>query len=393
MPDKKIIYVDNNATTQMAPEVLDAMMPFMTEYYGNPSSTYPFSKKPADGIRSARKSMAELLGCDPAEIIFTSCGSESDNTAIRSALATQSGRKKIVTTAVEHPAILNLCRNLEKQGFPVVYLGVDSKGRLNMDEVHAAIDEDTAIVSVMHANNETGTIFPIVELAEIAHQNGALFHTDAVQSVGKVPICLRETKIDFLSLSGHKFHAPKGVGVLYRRRNTPYKPLLIGGHQERAQRAGTENVTNIIGLGKAADLLLAGATQEIAHIRKLRDRMEQGILASCPDTFVNGDLENRLPGTSNIAFQYIEGEAILLHLYHDAGICASSGSACTSDSLEASHVLQAMGLPFQSLHGSVRFSFSRYNTEEDVDVILAAMPKIVKTLRDLSPFGRMNESK
>jgi len=388
MNSQDIIYVDNNATTRVAPEVFEAMRPFLTDWYGNPSSVYDFSGKPAEAIRTARRQMGELLGADDDEIIFTSCGSESDNAVIRSALETQRGRRQLVTTAVEHPAVLNVCRTLEKQGVNVHYLGVDHFGRLNLEEAAQVITEETALVTVMTANNETGNIYPIEQLAELAHAKGALFHTDAVQAVGKIPLDLRHSQVDFLSLSGHKFHGPKGTGVLYRRRFTPFAPFVIGGHQERSQRAGTENVAGIAGMGKAAELALAHLQEENTRVRALRDKLELGLLQSCPDPMVNGDPEHRLPNTCNICFKYIEGEAILLRLANLGGICASSGSACTTGSLEPSHVLKAMGLDYQALHGSVRFSLSRYNTEAEIDKILEVMPKVVKSLRALSPFGR-----
>ncbi|MBP5640355.1 MAG: cysteine desulfurase NifS [Victivallales bacterium] len=388
MSEQGIIYVDNNATTRIAPEVFEAMVPFLTTEYGNPSSPHPFASKPATGIDEARNSIAALLGANADEIIFTSCGSESDNTAIRSALETQRGRHKVVTTAVEHAAILSLCRVLEKHGVRVEYLPVDKYGRINLEQARQVIDDDTAIVSCMWANNEIGNIYPVLELAEIAHEHGALFHTDAVQAVGKVPINLKNKPIDFLSLSGHKLHAPKGVGVLFVRRFTPYSTFLTGGHQERGRRAGTENVASIVGLGAAARLASENLEKEQTYVKGLRDRMEQGLLNTCPDPQVNGDVEHRLPNTSSICFRYIEGESILLRMYQAAKICASSGSACTSGSLEPSHVLRAMGVDYRSLHGSIRFSFSRYNTESEVDEILRVVPGIIRELRALSPYGR-----
>ncbi len=382
-----LVYVDNNATTCVAREVFEAMVPFLTDQYGNPSSAHPFGKSASKIIVSSRENLAELLGCDADELIFTSCGTESDSTAILSALATQQNRRKIVTTAVEHHAVLKVCKRLQQQGYKVEYLPVDKHGRLNLADVDNAIDDETALVSVMWANNEIGNIYPVERIAEIAHARGALFHTDAVQAVGKVKINLSSTAIDFLSLSGHKLHAPKGVGALYVRRFTPYWSFLTGGHQERGQRAGTENVASIAGLGMAALLAQENMEVEQTYVKGLRDRMEAGLLATCPDPAVNGDIEHRLPNTSSICFKYIEGEAILLRLYQAGGICASSGSACTSGSLEPSHVLRAMGLDYRMLHGSIRFSFSRYNTEQDVDVILEKTPPIIKALREMSPFG------
>ncbi len=386
--DEKIIYVDNNATTRVAPEVFEAMRPYLTEWYGNPSSAYGFAGEPAAAVRRGREAMAELLGAEPDEIIFTSCGSESDNTVLHSALATQQGRRRILTTAVEHPAILNVCRTLQAEGVHVDYLSVDHQGRIDLEEARRLITDETALVSVMTANNEIGNIYPVEELAALAHAKGALFHTDAVQAVGKIPFKLSASQIDFLSLSGHKFHGPKGVGVLYRRRFTPFQPYLAGGHQEHGQRAGTENVAGIAGLGAAARLAQAHLAEENTRVRAMRDRLEQGLLATCPDAMVNGDPEHRLPNTSSICFKYIEGEAILLRLYSLGRICASSGSACTTGSLEPSHVLRAMGLDYQALHGSVRFSLSRYNTEDEIDRLLEIVPTVIRSLRALSPFGR-----
>lgn len=386
-----IIYLDNNATTRVAEEVFQAMAPFLTEEYANPSSVYPFAGPAAAAIDKGRQQMAALLGCKPEEIIFTSCGSESDNAALRSAIKTQNGRRNIVTTCVEHPAILNTCRDLgEYAGVHVDYLSVDSHGRIDLDEAKALITEDTAIVSIMFANNEIGNIYPIRELSKMAHAKGALFHTDAVQAIGKIPVDLTNdlTDVDFLSLSGHKFHAPKGIGVLYRRTFAPFSAYLTGGHQEKMQRAGTENVASIAGLGAAAELAAKHIEEENTRVKALRDRLQEGLLATCPDAMVNGDLEHRLPNTLNICFKYIEGESILLRLWDRARVCASSGSACTTGSLEPSHVLRAMGLDYKALHGTVRLSLSRYNTEEDVDTVLNVLPPIIRNLRDLSPFGR-----
>lgn len=386
-----IIYLDNNATTCVAKEVFETMKPFLQEEYANPSSVYPFAGPPAEAISHARSQMAALLGAKPGEIIFTSCGSESDNAALRSAAKTQNGRRNIVTTCVEHPAILNTCRDLaEYSGIHVDYLSVDSRGRLDLDEARALITEETALVSVMAANNEIGNIYPIRELSRMAHAKGALFHTDAVQAIGKVPIDLDNDlqDVDFLSLSGHKLHAPKGIGVLYRRTFAPFAPYLTGGHQERMQRAGTENVASIAGLGKAAELAMAHIDEENTRVRALRDKLQEGLVSTCPDAIVNGDQEHRLPNTLNICFKYIEGESILLRLWDRARVCASSGSACTTGSLEPSHVLRAMGLDYKALHGTIRFSLSRYTTDKDIDTVLEVMPPIIKNLRDLSPFGR-----
>ncbi len=386
-----IIYLDNNATTRVAPEVFQAMAPFLTEEYANPSSVYPFAGPAASAIDTARQQMASLLGCQSEEVIFTSCGSESDNAALRSAIKTQNGRRNIVTTCVEHPAILNTCRDLaEYAGAHIDYLSVDSHGRIDLDEAKALITEDTALVSIMFANNEIGNIYPIRELSQMAHAKGALFHTDAVQAIGKIPVDLTNDlkDVDFLSLSGHKFHAPKGIGVLYRRNFAPFTAYLTGGHQEKMQRAGTENVASIAGLGVAAELAAKHIQEENTRVKALRDRLQEGLLATCPDAMVNGDIEHRLPNTLNICFKYIEGESILLRLWDRARVCASSGSACTTGSLEPSHVLRAMGLDYKALHGTVRLSLSRYNTDKDVDTVLEVLPPIIRNLRDLSPFGR-----
>ncbi len=384
MSDKPVIYLDNNATTRVAPEVLDAMLPFFKEAYGNPSSMHTFGGQVKSHVEKARGQVAEGLGASPEEIVFTSCGTESDSTAILSALNSFPHKRHIVTTRVEHPAILNLAQSLADRNYEVTFLPVDGKGNLNLEQVAQAIREDTAIVSVMWANNETGVIFPVEEIARMAKTKGALFHTDAVQAVGKVPINLNSTAIDMLSLSGHKLHAPKGIGALYVKKGTPFMPFLMGGHQERGRRAGTENVPYMVGLGKAFEIFTSNIKEENQRVRALRDRLETGLL-KLEATILNGDNENRLPNTSSISFEYIEGESILL-LLSDYGICASSGSACTSGSLEPSHVLRAMGVPFTAAHGSIRFSFSCYNTDADVDLTLQVMPQIVEKLRDISPF-------
>lgn len=379
------IYLDNNATTQVAPEVVEAMLPFFTELYGNPSSMHNFGGQVGSPVVKAREQMAQLIGAHPDEILFTSCGTESDTTAIMSALASQPEKKHIITTRVEHPAVMNLCNHLERKGHEVTYLGVDFKGRINLDEYAAALRKDTAIVSVMFANNEVGNIYPIQQMAEMAKEMDILFHTDAVQAVGKVPINLQSLPVDFLALSGHKLHAPKGIGVLYIRKGTRFRPFLRGGHQERGRRAGTENVPYIIGLGKAAELAAAHINEERTRVASLRDRLEQGLLNSIPDAVVNGDVEHRLSNTSSIAFKYVEGEAILLMLDR-FGICASSGSACTSGSLEPSHVLRAMGVPFTYAHGSIRLSLSRYTTQAEVDLVIKEFPAVIEKLRAISPF-------
>jgi len=381
----RVIYMDNNATTRVADEVVEAMLPYLTERYGNPSSMHTFGGQIAKDVARAREQVAELLGCHPEEILFTSCGTESDNTAIKGTLASYPHKRKVVTTRVEHPAVLSTCRDLERHGYSVTEIAVDRQGRLDLDELGFRLDDNTAIVSVMWANNETGTIFPIEEIAPLVKQRGIVFHTDAVQTVGKVPINLAETPIDLLSLSGHKLHAPKGVGVLYVRKGTRLGTFMHGGHQEGGRRGGTENVPGIVALGKACELAKRHMDEENTRVRALRDRLEQKILASCPDCMVNGDVEHRLPNTANVSFEYIEGEAILLML-DKFGICASSGSACTSGSLEPSHVLRAMGVPFTAAHGSIRFSLSRYNTEEEVDFVAEKLPAVVHRLRELSPF-------
>ena len=382
----KPIYLDNNATTACDPEVVAAMLPFFTEQFGNPSSMHSFGNKVGLALKEARERVQTLLGAEhDSEIVFTSCGTESDSTAILSALKAQPERNQIITTAVEHPAILTLCDYLEKDGVVVHRLGVDKKGRIDLAEYKSLLSPRTAIVSAMWANNETGTLFPVEEMAEMAHTVGAMFHTDAVQAVGKVSIDLKKTQIDMLSLSGHKLHAPKGVGVLYLRRNTRFRPLLRGGHQERGRRAGTENAASIVGLGVAAQLALEHMAFENSEVKRLRDRLEAGILPHVPRSFVTGDASNRLPNTANIAFEFVEGEAILL-LLNKQGIATSSGSACTSGSLEPSHVMRAMGIPYTAAHGTIRFSLSRYNTEAEIDRVIAAVPPIIAQLRKLSPY-------
>ena len=380
------IYLDNNATTACDPEVVAAMLPFFSEQFGNPSSMHSFGNQVGLAIKQARGRVQTLLGAEhDSEIVFTSCGTESDSTAILSALKAQPERNQIITTVVEHPAILTLCDYLEKDGVVVHRLGVDKKGRLDLDEYKALLSPRTAIVSVMWANNETGTLFPVETMAEMAHAVGAMFHSDAVQAVGKVAIDLKKTQIDMLSLSGHKLHAPKGVGVLYVRRNTRFRPLLRGGHQERGRRAGTENSAAIVGLGVAAQLAIEHLAFENSEVKRLRDRLEAGILSQVPSSFVTGDPGKRLPNTANIAFEYVEGEAILL-LLNQQGIAASSGSACTSGSLEPSHVMRAMGIPYTAAHGTIRFSLSRYNSEAQIDRVIAAVPPIIAQLRQLSPY-------
>jgi len=383
----KTIYMDNNATTQVAPEVLEAMLPFLRDQYGNPSSAYTFGGQVAKKIRHAREQVADLLGASSEEITFTSCGSESDNTAIMSALHTGKDKMHIVTSRVEHPAVKVLCGHLAKEGYRITEIPVDREGRLNMDRYKESLTPDTALVSLMWANNETGVIFPVEEAARMARDRDILFHTDAVQAVGKIPIDLQNSTIDMLSISGHKLHAPKGVGVLYIRKGTKFTPFLIGGHQERGRRGGTENTASIVAMGKACELAAAHMEEENTRVKKMRDKLEKELLARVPKSRVNGAVEERLPNTSNISFEFIEGEAILL-LMDEFGICASSGSACTSGSLQPSHVLRAMGIPFTMAHGSIRFSLSIYNTEKEIDFVVDKMPPIIEKLRGFSPFWK-----
>lgn len=381
------IYLDNNATTRVAPEVLDEMLPYLTHFYGNPSSMHTFGGQIHRKIEEARAKVAQLLNADPSEIIFTSCGTESDNTAIMSAVETQPRKRHIITTRVEHPAVLNFCQHLGRKGYRITYFPVNKKGQLDMDALFKAVDEDTAVVTIMYANNETGVIFPIREIGEKLREMGVLFHTDAVQAVGKIETDMKTLPVDMLSLSGHKLHAPKGVGALYIRKGTRFSPFIIGGHQEKGRRAGTENVASIVGLGKACELAAKHRKEESVHLKALCDELENALLRSCPDARVNGDINNRLPNTTNLSFEYVEGEAILLRL-NEHDICASSGSACSSGSLEPSHVLRAMGVPFTGVHGSIRFSLSRYNTQTDIARVIEIMPGIISELRELSPFGR-----
>ncbi|HEY9624434.1 MAG TPA: cysteine desulfurase NifS [Crinalium sp.] len=386
-PTNPTIYLDNNATTKVDPAVVAAMLPYLEEYYGNPSSMHSFGGQVGKAIKEARSQVAALLGAaEDSEIIFTSCGSEGNNTAIRAALAAQPDKRHIITTQVEHACVMNVCKQLEKQGYTVTYLSVDGRGQLDLSELEAALTGNTALVTTMYANNETGVIFPIEQIGSMVKEYGATYHVDAVQAVGKIPLNLKTSSIDLLTLSGHKLHAPKGVGALYVRRGFRFRPYLLGGHQERGRRAGTENVAGIVGLGKAAELEQIYLQSAVAQERKLRDRLEKGILSAIPNCEVNGDRVNRLPNTTNIGFKYIEGEAILLSL-DKYGICASSGSACTSGSLEPSHVLRAMGLPYTTLHGSIRFSLSRYTTDFEIDQVLNILPPIIERLRALSPFN------
>ena len=380
------IYLDNNATTQPAPEVIEAMLPFLRERWGNPSSMHAFGGGVAKAVDRARQQVAALINADPAEIIFTSCGTEANNTALFGSAELHGTALRFITTRVEHPAVLVPARRLRERGHSVAEIGVDGRGQLDLAALRQALaGNGPALVSAMWANNETGVLFPIQEIAEMAKAAGAVVHTDAVQAVGKERVDVAKTPVDMLSLSGHKIHAPKGVGALYVRRGTRLKAWMLGGHQEHGRRGGTENVPHIVALGVAAELALKNLDDERGRVAKLRDRLERGILQTCPGARVNGGVENRLPNTTNISFEFIEGEAILYHL-SDAGICASSGSACASGSLEPSHVIRAMGVPFTAAHGSIRFSLGRFNTDADVDATLAALPPIVNKLRAMSPF-------
>jgi cysteine desulfurase len=383
----KEIYLDNNATTKVDEAVFEEMRPYFCELYGNPSSMHFFGGQVQSKVNEARGRVADLLGASPDEIIFTACGTESDNAAIRSALEVFPDRRHVITSRVEHPAVLTQCRNLRQRGYRVSEIGVDGAGRLDLDELKAAVDDDTAIVSLMWANNETGVIFPVEETAAIAKAKGAIFHSDAVQAIGKIPINMATSGIDMLSLSGHKLHAPKGIGVLYLRRGTPFRPFLVGGHQEKSRRAGTENAAAIIALGKACQLAGHYMEAENSVVKAMRDRLQNALMTAIPHARINGDGAERLPNTTSIAFEYVEGEAILL-LLSEFGICASSGSACTSGSLEPSHVLRAMGVPFTCAHGSIRFSLSRYTNDAEIDTVIREMPPIIARLRQMSPFGR-----
>lgn len=381
---RRIVYLDNNATTPVAPEVVEAMLPFLRDLWGNPSSGYTFGRQVAKHLQQAREQVAALLNADPREIVFTSCGSESDNAAIHSALVTQPGKRHVLTTAVEHPAVLNFCQYLEKRGYEVTYLPVESDGTLDVHLLERSIRPDTALVTVMWANNETGVMFPIEEIAAICRSKGVLFHTDAVQAAGKVKLDVQAVGMDFLSLSAHKLHAPKGVGLLYVRRRTKFQPFVIGGHQEGGRRGGTENVASIVGFGRAAELAVARLNDENTRVRALRDRLEAGLLQSIPRCSRNGAKEPRLPNTANVAFEGVEAEAVLA-LLDQVGVCASSGSACATGSLEPSHVLRAMGLPVARARGCVRLSLGYYNTEADVDYVLKELPPIIERLRAQAP--------
>jgi len=383
----KTIYVDNNATTKVAPEVVEAMLPYFTERYGNASSMHSFGGGLVVDIRRARTQVADLIGARPDEILFTSGGTESDATAIHAALQSNPDKRHIVASRVEHPAIKNLFERYQKNGYRVTFVPVDGEGRLDQETFYNSLSDDTAIVSLMWANNETGVINPIEDLAREVRARGILFHTDAVQTVGKIPIDVSRNGVDLLSMSAHKFHGPKGIGALYIRKGTKFKPMVVGGHQEGGRRAGTENVPGIVGMGQACELAGKNLEDVGTRVRQLRDRLEQALLEAVPRSMANGGQAERLPNTTSIAFEYVEGEAILL-MMNEHGICASSGSACTSGSLEPSHVLRAMGVPFTAAHGSIRYSLSHYTTKEEVDFIVDKMPPIIERLRSMSPFWK-----
>jgi len=384
------IYFDNNATTRLAPEALEAMQPYLTDLYGNPSSIHCFGSQVARKIQEAREQVAALLGAsDPIEIIFTSCGTEGDNAAIRGILESRPEKRHIVTTQVEHPAVRGLCQHLEKKGYRVTWIHVDRDGILDLNELSKSLSNDTALISVMAANNETGVVFPIETVGELARSRGIPFHVDAVQAAGKIPLNVKDSPVDLVTVSGHKFHGPKGIGALYVRRGITFRPFIIGGHQERNRRAGTENVAGLIAMGKAAELANKDIGKEAKRIGLLRDRLEQTLMSTV-QCRVNGDREKRLPNTLNVSFEFLEGEAILV-LLDEYGICASTGSACTAGSVEPSHVLRAMEVPPSWIQGAVRFSLGRYNTEKEVDFVSDKMPGILRRLQGLSAMGKVGD--
>ncbi len=383
-----LIYLDHNATTPTDPRVVEAMIPYFNKSYGNPSSIYGLAREGEKAKEAAREKVAKLLNAKSEEIVFTGCGTEADNFAIKGgAFANRKKGNHIITSRIEHHAVLNACKWLEKQGFKVSYISVDKYGFLNLDELKGSITDKTILITIMHANNEVGTIESIREIAGIAKDNGIYMHTDAVQTVGKIPVDVNELGVDLLSLSGHKFYGPKGVGALFIRKGTRIDSLLHGGHHEGKKRAGTENVPGIVGLGVACELAMEEKEEEEKKLKALRDRLEEGLIRSIEDVIVNGHPKMRLSGTLNICIKYIEGESMLLQLDHE-GIAASSGSACTSASLEPSHVLTAMGISPVVAHGSLRFSLGRSNTKEDIDRVIEVLPPIVKRLREMSPFGK-----
>lgn len=387
---EKTVYLDNNATTMVDPQVFEAMKPYFCDLYGNPSSMHEFGGQVMHAVDKAREQVKDFLGArDAKEIIFTASGSEGDNMAIRGVLEANKNKKHIITTKIEHPAVLNVYKYLEKQGYDVTYLDVDSKGNLDLNQLAESITDETALVSIMYANNETGVILPVEKAAKIvkAKNPKIKFHSDAVQAAGKIPMDVKNTDIDLITIAGHKIHAPKGIGALYIKTGTLLPAFVIGGHQERGKRAGTENVPYIVGLGKACELAQKSLDYEMTEVKMLRDKLENGILDSIYNAKVNGSTSNRVPNTTNIGFQYIEGELILLHL-SDLGICASSGSACTSGSLEPSHVLKSMGVPFEALHGSIRFSLSRFTTDDEIEYTLKVLPDVIFKLNKISPYQR-----
>ncbi|ACS84315.1 cysteine desulfurase NifS [Musicola paradisiaca] len=387
----KNVYLDNNATTRLDPMVLEAMLPFLTDFYGNPSSIHDFGTPCRGALERARQQVASLLGARyDSEIIFTSCATEATSTAIHSATELMPERREIITTAVEHPATLAVCEHLERQGYLIHRLRVSPEGELDLAQYRQLLSDRVALVSVMWANNETGVQFPVREMAALAHEYGALFHCDAVQAVGKIPVVLSATEIDMLSCSAHKIHGPKGVGCLYLRRGTRFRPLLRGGHQERGRRAGTENIAGIVGMGSACELAEVHLPMMTASVATLRDKLQAGLEQAIPSVMVMGGNQPRTPNTLNMAFEFIEGEAILLLLNH-AGIAASSGSACTSGSLEPSHVMRAMNIPYTAAHGSIRFSLSRYTREKEIDYVIAQLPPIIARLRTLSPYWQQGK--
>ncbi len=390
MTNSKIIYLDNNATTKVDEKVLEEMLPYFSQNYGNPSSIYEFGGRNSNAIKEAREKIKDFFNASSSkEIIFTASGSESANTAIRGILSADPSKNHLITTKVEHPCVLNLHKQLEKEGFNVTYIGVNSAGEINPDEIYDAVTDKTALVSCMYANNETGTIFPVEEIAQKVKSKNkqTKVFVDAVQAAGKVKLDVKNTEIDMMGISGHKFHAPKGIGALYVKSSTLISPLVIGGHQENGKRAGTENVPFIVGIAEAAQIAKDALPQEETYVKRLRDKLETGILSKIYNARLNSSSRNRVPNTTNIGFEYVEGELILLNM-DEYGICASSGSACTSGSLDPSHVLKAMGIPFTALHGSIRFSLSRYTTEEEIDYTIEKMPHIIEKLTKISPFQK-----
>lgn len=387
------IYFDHNATTPVDEEVFEAMLPFLKDEWGNPSSIHWAGRGPRKAVDEAREKLAQFLNCQPVEIVFTSSGTEGDNHAIKGVVYSKKAKgNHIITTKVEHPAVLNTCKYLEKNGFEVTWLGVDSQGMLDLDELKKAIRPETTLITVMYANNETGTIFPIEEIGNIAKEHGVIFHTDAVQAAGKLPLDMKSLNVDLLTLSGHKLYGPKGIGALFMRRGMKLVPIIHGGHHERNRRGGTENVSGIVGLGKAAEIAARDMDKETTHLTKLRDRIEAGLTEKIPHVYLNGHPTERLPNTVNLSFEFVEGESLLLNL-DMKGIAASSGSACTSGSLEPSHVLIAMGLTHELSHGSLRFSLGRSNTTEDVEYLIEELPPIVERMRAMSPLYAGGEMK